>query len=102
MLLVPTACARKVKEGGERLAMGAVPVPVRLTVWVGGLALSVMAKEPLREPLAMGVKVTLRVQLTLGARLAPQVLVWVKSPLAVMLEIARAVLPSFVSVIVSA
>ena len=41
----------------------------------GGLALSVMVKEPLREPLAVGVKVTLRVQLALAARLAPQVLV---------------------------
>jgi hypothetical protein len=72
---VPTACAGKVKEAGERLTRGAVPVPVRLTDWVAGLALSLMVKEPLREPLAVGVKVTLRVQLALAARLAPQVLV---------------------------
>jgi hypothetical protein len=32
LLLVPTACAEKVKEAGERLTTGAVPVPVRLTV----------------------------------------------------------------------
>jgi hypothetical protein len=90
---VPTACAGKVKEVGERLATGAVPVPVRLTVWVAGLALSVMVKEPLREPLAVGVKVTLRVQLALAARLAPQVLVWEKSPLTAMLVMLRVALP---------
>jgi hypothetical protein len=90
---VPTACAGKVKEAGERLTTGKVPVPVRLTVWVAGLALSVMVKEPLREPLAVGVKVTLRVQLALAARLAPQVLVWEKSPLVVMLVMLRTALP---------
>jgi hypothetical protein len=72
---VPTGCAGKVKETGERLATGAVPVPVRLTVCVAGLALSVMVKEPLLDPLAVGVKVTLRVQLALAARLEPQLLV---------------------------
>ena len=77
-------------------------MPVRLTVWVAGLALSAMVKEPLREPLAVGVKVTLRVQLAPAARLEPQVLVWEKSSLSVMLEIVRAALPSFLSVIVSA
>jgi hypothetical protein len=70
-----------------------VPVPVRLTVCVAGLALSVMVKEPLREPLAVGVKVTLRVQLVLAARLEPQVLVWEKSPLTVMLVTLRVALP---------
>ena len=93
LLHVPTACAGKVKEAGERLTTGAVPVPVRLTVWVAGLALSAMVKEPLREPLTVGVKVTLRVQLALAARLAPQVLVWEKSPLTVMLVMLRVALP---------
>ena len=90
---MPTSCAGKVKEAGERLTRGAVPVPVRLTVWVAGLALSVMVKEPLREPLAVGVKVTLRVQLALAARLEPQVLVWEKSPLTAMLVMLRVALP---------
>jgi hypothetical protein len=90
---VPTSCAGKVKEAGERLTTGAVPVPVRLTVWVAGLALSVMVKEPPREPLAVGVKVTLRVQLALAARLEPQVLVWEKSPLTAMLVMLRVALP---------
>jgi hypothetical protein len=78
---------------GERLTTGAVPVPVRLTVCVAGLALSVMVKEPLLEPLAVGVKVTLKVQLALAARLEPQVLVWEKSPLTVMLVMLRTALP---------
>jgi hypothetical protein len=99
---VPTRCAGKVKKAGEKLARGAVPVPVKLTVWVAGLALSVMVDDPLCEPLAVGVKVALREQLALAARLTPQMLVWEKSPLVVMLEIARAALPWFVSVIVSA
>ena len=83
----------KVKEAAERLTTGAVPVPVRLTVWVAGLALSAVVKEPLREPLAVGVKVLLRVQLALAATLEPQVLVWEKSPLTVMLVMLRVALP---------
>jgi hypothetical protein len=78
---------------GERLTTGAVPVPVRLTVWVAGLALSAMVKEPLREPLTVGVKVTLREQLPLAATLDPQVLVWEKSPRTVMLVMLRVALP---------
>ena len=93
---MPTACAEKVKEAGERLRAGAVPVPVRLTVWVAG-SLSVIVIEPLREPVALGVKVTLRVQLAPAARLEPQVLVWAKSPLTVMLVIVRVALPVFFS-----
>ena len=78
---------------GERLTTGTVPVPVRLTVCVAGLALSVMVKAPLLEPLAVGVKVTLRVQLPLAATLEPQVLVWEKSPLTAMLVMLRVALP---------
>ena len=72
-------------------------MPVRLTLWVAGLALSTMAKEPLREPLTVGVKVTLSVQLALATTVEPQVLVCEKSPLAVMLVMLRAALPVFLS-----
>ena len=90
---------RKVKEAGERLTSGvATPVPVRLTVWVAGLALSVIVKVPVSEPATVGVKVTLRVQLALAARLEPQVLVWEKSPLAVMMVMLRVTLPVFLRV----
>jgi hypothetical protein len=96
---VPTCCAGKVKEAGERLTVdAATPVPVRLTVWVAGLALSVIVNVPLLEPVAVGLKVTLRVQLPPAATLEPQVLVWEKSPLAVMLVMLRAALPVFLSV----
>ena len=60
--------------------------------------MSVMVIEPLREPVAVGVKVTLRVQLAPAPRLEPQLLVWEKSPLAVMLVMPRAALPAFLSV----
>jgi len=83
----------KVKEAAERLTTGTAPVPVRLTVWVAGLALSVMVKDPLREPLTVGVKVTLSVQLALATTVEPQVLVCEKSPLAVMLVMLRVALP---------
>jgi hypothetical protein len=89
----------KLKEAAERLTTGAAtPVPVKLTVWVAGLALSVMVTVPVLVPAAVGLKVTLRVQLALAARLEPQVWVWEKSPLTVMLVIARVALPVFVSV----
>jgi hypothetical protein len=90
---VPTCWAENVNEVGERPTPGAVPVPVRLTVWVAGLALSVTVRVPVLVPLAVGAKVTLRVQEALAARLEPQVLVWEKSPLAVMLLMVRVALP---------
>jgi hypothetical protein len=90
---VPTGWAGKVKEAGERLTPGAVPVPVRLTVWVAGLALSVMVRVPVLVPVAVGLKVTLMMQEALAARLEPQVLVWEKSPLTLMLVIVRVALP---------
>ena len=83
---------------GERVTTGAVPVPVRLMVWVAGLALSVMVTAPVLVPAAVGLKVTLRVQLPLTAMLDLQVFVWEKSPLAAMLVMLRVALPVFLSV----
>ena len=71
---------------------------MRLTVWVVGLALSVMVKVPVLVPAAVGLKVTLRVQLAPAATLEPQVLVWEKSPLVLMLLMLRVALPVFLSV----
>jgi hypothetical protein len=98
VLQVPTFCGGKVKEVGERFTTGAGPVTVRLMVWVAGLALSVMVTAPVVLPAAVGLKVTLRVQLALAATLEPQVLVWEKSPLTVMLAMRRVALPVFLSV----
>jgi hypothetical protein len=95
---VPTACEGKVKETGERLTAGPAPVPERLTVWVGGLALSVIVTVPVLVPVAVGLKVIFMVQLALAATLEPQVLVWEKSPLVAMLLIVRVPLPVFLSV----
>jgi hypothetical protein len=99
LLLVPTFCAGKVKEVGERLTTGVGrPVPVRLMVCVAGLALSVMVTAPVLVPVAVGLKVTLRVQLAPAATLEPQVLVWEKSPFALMLVMVRPAFPVFLSV----
>ena len=59
---MPTACAVKFKVVAERLTSGAVRVPVRVIVWEGGLALSVIVIEPGRDPVAEGEKVMLIVQ----------------------------------------
>ena len=92
-------CRRSQRSTGETDPIApATPVPFRLTVWVAGLALSVMVTAPARVPVAFGLKVTLSVQLVLAATLEPQVLVWEKSPLTVMLVRLRAALPVFLSV----
>ena len=57
-----------------------------------------MVTAPLRVPVAVGVKVTLMVQLAPAATVAPQVFVWVKSPLAAMLLMLSVALPGLVSV----
>jgi hypothetical protein len=62
-----------------------------------GEALSAIERDPARLPPVDGLKVTLMEQLAPAARLEPQVLVWLKSPLAVMLEIVSAALPPLVS-----
>jgi hypothetical protein len=66
---------------GERVT-GATPFPVRFTTCVFGEALSTMVIAPAIEPTVVGAKLTLMVQLALGARLAPHVFVLGNSPLA--------------------
>jgi hypothetical protein len=74
------------------------PVPLSVTVWGLLLALSVNVSVPLRLPVALGVKVTLMVQLAPGANELAQVLVWAKSPLVVRVSGVRAPLPVSVRV----
>src|SRR5512146_843544 len=66
------------------------------------LALSLMLTEAVRVPVAVGVKVTLMVQLPLAATELPQVFVWAKSPELVpaseMPLIVRVLLPMLVRV----
>ena len=85
-----------VREVGERLT-AETPEPVRLVVWGLPEALSVTVRVAVRVPVAVGLNVTLIVQLDAAATLVPQVLVCVKSPLLVpvtaMLVMLNAVLP---------
>ena len=69
------------------------PVPLSVAVWGLFVALSVSVSVPVRLPVAVGVKVTLIVQLEPAATELPQVLVWVKSPEALMRSGVRAPLP---------
>ena len=107
VLLVPTRWLPKLRLVGDSETTGAAGVPVPVNATFCGLpeALSVIATEALRLPVAVGLKVTLIVQLALAARVAGlmgHVLVCEKSPLLVpvmaILEIDSAAFPPFVSV----
>jgi len=77
----------------DKLTIGPVPVPVKVTVCGLLGASSVTVRVPFSSPVAVGLKVTLMVQVALRPRVAAQVLVWAKSALAVMLEMLRVALP---------
>jgi hypothetical protein len=95
LLPEPTVCAANVKEVEERLAAGVLTVPVRLTVWVEGLALSVMVSKPVVVPVLVGLKVTLTEQEAFEARLGPQELAREKLPLIATLITLRGTVPVF-------
>jgi hypothetical protein len=83
-LVVPTFWLLNVRLVGERLAApAAVPVPVRLTVCGLPAALSETLTVAVRVPAAVGVKVTLIVQLLFAATELPQVFDSAKSPVLV-------------------
>ena len=92
----------KVKLVGKKLALDAAPVPARLTVCGLPVASSVIVMVPGRLPVAVGVKVTVMVQLAAAATDVPQVLVWAYGALAAMLVMVRAAVPEFVRVTVCA
>jgi hypothetical protein len=102
LLLVLTCRLPKLRLEGLKVTAGAVPVPERPTVWGLPVALSVMATLAVRLPVAEGLKVTLMLQLALAARLAGQVLVWLKSlalvPVSPMLLMLRDAVPLLVKV----
>jgi hypothetical protein len=74
-LVVPTGSDGKI-GGADKLTVGPVPVPLRLTVCGLFAALSVIVRLAVSVPRAKGVKVTLIVQLASAATEPPQVLVW--------------------------
>jgi hypothetical protein len=85
---------------GETLVVDAAPVPVRLTVCGLPAALSEILTVAVRVPAAVGVNVTLIVQLLLAATELPQVVVSGKSlglaPVTTKLVMPKSVLPLFV------
>jgi hypothetical protein len=67
----------------EMVKSGGTKFPNRDTVWGFPRALSLIVTVPLRVPVSVGVKVTLKAQLAPGASAAgsiPHVFVWAKSP----------------------
>lgn len=101
LLLEFTMRAAKVSVAGETSATGAVAVPVRLTVCVlpaTPLLLSVIVSMSVLVPVVVGLKLTLMVQELPAARLPAHVLVWEKSPVAVMLVMVSVALPVLFSV----
>ncbi len=90
----------KIRLVGDRVAFGPETTPVPLKATDCGLpgALSAIDNVPVRVPICVGLNVTLIVQLARGATLEPQLWVWLKSRLAVMLVMLSVVLPKLVSV----
>lgn len=77
-LVDPTAWLAKDRLAGASPATATMPVPVKLAVWVLPalpLESSVTVRIPLRAPAAVGLKVTLIVQLMPAATEVPQLLV---------------------------
>ena len=67
---------------------------------MAGTALSETLRTPVLVPLAVGLKVTLMLQELPAARTVPQVCVWEKSPLMVMLLMVSVAVPVFLRVTV--
>lgn len=88
-----------VRLTGARVRSGTlIPAPVNPTVCGLPAALSVTVMEPVLAPRTVGVNITEIVHVPAGATDAPQLFVWLKSPITAMLEIVRAAEPELVSV----
>src|SRR5216684_1992106 len=101
-LVVPMLWPTKVRLVGDTLAVVPVPlpVPVRLTVCGLPVALSVIVRVPLLVPEAVGVNVTLIVQLDPADTADPQLFVCPKSPLVEMRLTLRNAVPVLLNVTV--
>ena len=74
-LVVPRVWVPKFRLVEVRLTEGALPVPVRFTVWGLPVALSEMLSTAVRVPVAEGVNDTLIVQVLAAPTEVPQVLI---------------------------
>jgi hypothetical protein len=88
----------EVEEPEAAASVKSWPVPLSATVCGVPEALSEALRVPVLGPGAFGLKVTEMVQLAPALRVVPQVLVWEKSPLAVMLEMVSETVPVLVRV----
>ena len=80
--LLAVNCCVRVKVSVATRGLTENPVPVPDSVIDCGLpeALSIIATVELLVPVFVGVKVTIIVHAVFGANIAPQLLVWAKSP----------------------
>jgi hypothetical protein len=102
VLVVLICWLPKLRLVGEKLMVGAIPVPVRATVCGLPVALSVTVIVPPWLPVVVGVNVTLMMQLPPAATEAPQALVSAYGALATMLVTLNAAAPPLVSVMLCA
>src|SRR5215472_4725083 len=99
-LVVRRACVPKPWDVGVSETAACTPVPASETRCGLVASESVIVSVPVRTPVALGRKLTLIRQLRPAPRLPPgQLFVWTKSPLATMLLIVSALVPTFASVI---
>jgi len=98
--VVPTCRLGKSRFDTDKAATGLRPSPLKATVCGLPGASSATVRVPLRFSGTVGVNVTLTVQETPAATESPQVFVWAKSPLALMLLMVSGALPLLVRVTV--
>lgn len=100
-LLLPAATPPKAKDAGATFACS-MPAPASDAGCGLFEAVSVTVSVPVSAPMTEGVNVTKMVHFELAGTLLPQLLVWAKSPLVVIVEMARAESRLLVKVIVFA
>ena len=103
LLVVPTSRLVKLIDFRDK-ETAVVPLPLRFTVWLPVVVLSVMVNAAVMEPVVEGVKVSVKVHSAPAAKALPQLSVWAKAeplaPVIVMLEMFSVTVPVLVNVTV--
>ncbi len=104
---MPTTSLGKGRLAGKREALGGVtPIPLRATLWGLPTPVYLTLSKAVLDPAALGLNLTLIVQLAAAARVVPHVVVFKKSaaliPVMVGARRGSAAEPIFVSVTVCA